>query len=349
MPSKTKKFFKARIPCGITDLTPQELLLYSVLLENAENNIVSAPVESLIKFIKKPNKLKFTNLEKKGYIKRDKEDNVYKLLKKHKKSICIFSNKYKNTESLLVGLIKTISAKKSKVSVSDIQKYINIDRSTITKKLKNIQGLKCFSVRLNNGLGGKKYYWCFSDDPARTDPYRPEYIVFSKYLTSQFEDLTTKLLFSYYYSLHLMNKEEDLNEVKNLINKDTIDSDIKEKLIAKAVSINEKLPDKPIRIPLYTKYSGIDLCILSLVSDFRLRGHNAIWSLNVFKEYFGINTIEAAFSCKKLIKQKALSKALEKDIESWKTYTGKTSFDFGNAVTVLKPQNIILKYCPTAL
>ena len=327
------KFNKAKIYTGINDLTLLELLLYSILCANADvNNEVYSPLEYLTEFLKSPSALKFRNLIKKGYIIKLKKD-TYKLLKTHNtKSVTISNNKYRDSEAVVYSLLKLYK----EVYAEDLANILNCHQSTITKILHKITEAKYKAEWLNNGTSGKVYKWYMGNTPSKEHPARPEFILYYSDLVEHLDSLDDKLIYSYLYSINKLNIDASINELNNILAK---------KIKKININLNDTIPNsRPIKIPLYTEYKGVNLCILSLVSDYRLKGMNAIWSLNAFTNMFNINTKDAFKYCRLLIKKKKLSKPSKKEIEAWKEYTGSDS-DFRTAVTVTKDQNIILKYC----
>ena len=327
------KFTSAYIFKCLPDLTLLETLLYGILYANSNNNIVYAPLDSLSNFLNSPSKLKFKNLEKKGYIVKNKEKDTYTIIRnKHSEFKTIKSNHYKDTLSILYGLMKE---SKQEYTAECLASYLGCHPSTISKSLHNIPEAKYKAEWLNNGTSGKVFKWRIDNAPSKEHPARPDYIMFYPELLSDISTLKDKLIQSYLYTVHRMGIEADNKELSHLLGKQT-----KENYI---LSICDIIPTtKPIRIPLYTEFKGLDLCILSIVSEYRLRGINAVWSLNAFTSLLGITTKEAYLVCKKLIKKKKLSRPDKKVITSWKNYTGSDD-DFKNAVTVTKTQNIILQ------
>lgn len=337
---KVTKFNRAKLIEGIKGLTPAELLLYSVLLyyKNDNTHEVYAPKESLKDFIKIPNKLKFDNLEKKGFIKCIDSD-YYKVVKVPAGYVAnykiIYSNKYRDIKSLIYGLIKTFP-ENTLVSTEQLSTFICVDRTTLAKQLKEIQEIKCISKRIPNTPGGKKCFWSITDNPDKLNPYRPDYILYYKDMVKEEDPLELRLLKSYYYTINKLGKDPDEKEIRNLIGDCKVDYKFED---------DELEPTGPaIKIPIYSKFVGLDLAILSLISNFRLKGQSAIWSLNAFKEYFGGDIKQIKLACKKLIKQKYLSTVSQDTVDKWKEYIN-SSCSFKNAVTVTKQQNIILKYC----
>lgn len=325
---------KIKFYYGLKGLTLVESLLYSLLRTYAdETNVINVDINNIKDFIKNPTRLKFKNLETKGFIERINK-NTYKILNtSDNRNIVLSKNKYKDSVFLIYGILK---ACKREMTSEEIAVYLNCHYSTVTKVLHKIQDVKFKAEWLNNGTTGKIYKWFIGDTPTKEHPNRPDFILYYPDLVEEIEDLDSRLIYAYLYSIKKLNLEPSVTELNNILSK-------KIKKIP-TTNIDATPISKPIKIPLYSEYKGKDLCVLSLVSAYRLKGITAVWSLNAFLKVFNIKAKEASLVCKKLIRKKKLSKPTAKDTEAWKEYIGSTN-KFSNAVTVTKEQNIILKYC----
>lgn len=338
-------FTTASLPKTLpTNLTNLELLTYAVINANCKNvngsYIIELKPEQLNNFLSSPTQTKINTLVKKGILnKLDKH--LYSVQAHRLDGYSFESNsKYKDTKALLYGLLKSLG--NTGVTAEQLSSIINCHPSTITKTLKNTPGVYGISHWLNNSTGGKYFKWYIGNINSKSHPSRPSYILYHKDITDEFDSLKEKITAAYIYTIKLLGIEADITEL-NYILKDKINKKDLENLWDK-IDSNIKLTSKAIRIPLYSNFKGLQLIILALVSEYRLRGMNAIWSLNTFTDMYGITTKESYLTCKLLIKKKLLSKPSPKIIEKWKAYTGRLD-NFKSAVTVTKEQNIILNFC----
>lgn len=345
----TNLLTKASLPENFNskNLTNLEILAYAIIYANCKKELnqfkIYVKSEQLSAFFKSPSNRIIVALIKKGLLYKTEKKNCFIVNINSKKEKYIFESHkdYKDSKALIYGLLKALNSKEG-TNASVISNILNCHYSTINKVLKDIPGVYYESTWLNNGTGGKYYKWFIGNNNSRKHPARPCYILYHKDITDSYDVLELKLLASYIYTIKLLKVEPDITEINAILKNKITKCSLNE--LYNKIDETIKLTSKATRIPLYSGLKGLQLLILSLVSEYRLRGMNAIWSLNTFKDMYGISTKEARYTCKTLLKKKKLSKPSNEVINSWKNYTGSTS-DFSTAVTVTKEQNIILNYC----
>lgn len=327
-------------PIGLTNL---ELLLYSVICANCttKGNICTIELkpEQLKNFLSSPTQTKINTLVKKGILNKI-DKHIYTFSSASNDGYKFKSNKYKDTKALLYGLINALG--NTGITAENLSSIIKCHPSTITKTLKGTEGIYGVSHWLNNNTGGKFFKWYIGDCKSKEHPSRPKFILYHKDITDNFDYLQDKIIASYLYTISLTSTSLDVEELNYILKTKVSKKKIKE--IQEGLVIPSSLIGRAIRIPLYSDLRGLPLFVTSLISEYRLRGMNAIWSLNTFVDMFGITTKEANLACKYLLKKKKISKPSKEVIQKWREYIGSTN-TFSTATTVTKEQNIILRYC----
>ena len=349
MDKQYPQLVKASLPDSFDskNLTNLEILAYAVIYANCNKESdkfkITISPSQLSLFFNTPSKRLIDALIKKGLLDKTEVKNCFIVNTTCKKEKYVFEahKGYKDSKALVYGLLRSLNDNTG-VSSSCISGILNCHQSTINKILKETPGVYYESVWLNNGTGGKYYKWFIGYNESKKHPARPSYILYHKDITDAYDSIELKVLASYIYTIKLLKLEPDVSEINSILKHKITKRSLKE--LYNEIDENIKLTSKAIRIPLYSGLKDLQLLILSLVSEYRLRGMNAIWSLNTFSDMYGITTKEANCVCKTLLKKKKLSRPAKEVIDSWKNYIGSTN-TFSTAVTVTKAQNIILNYC----
>lgn len=250
------------------------------------------------------------------------------------KGLTFFYNKDDGNCGFKCLLRAVVGSKEKGMSTEEVMEMLNISDVTALKYLKSTNGI--YRKEEYNANGGKKFIWKVSSVFFNKPVNRPSYILFYYSWIGRFSSPDELLGACYAYTINNTSYTYMEDELRNILddpnsnmNKDFNESDLGEP------------SGRCIKIPIHTRFKGIELLIMTLVSEFKLRGHTAVWSLEAFNKYFAIPLDKAAQACRKLLLNHYLSRPSSKDKELWREYISNKS-SLKNAVTVKKEYNILL-------